>query len=146
MPRRLLVAILFMRSENCNSHFHLVVMRHSATLFCRKPGTGLTENLRSRLASPIRFTVRKALFVKVDTFRYWNAWQTNSLGDFKNMIGVANFVAGMGTASGVFAPNEFVTEKPSAITNLMSRSCLSKLSQRSRAIERPKFPVRNSIG
>ena len=68
---------------------------------------------------------------KFDIFRYLDDWQINSFGDFKNMIQVENFVAGlkrfgaakrfikhkldefagMGTASGTYAPDVFVTEK-----------------------------------
>ncbi len=68
---------------------------------------------------------------KFDTFRYLDDWQINSFGDFKNMIQIENFVAGlrrfgasprfikqkleefagMGTASGTYAPDIFVTER-----------------------------------
>lgn len=99
--------------------------------FDMSPAKDFHNDFLFHLANYLAGRVKKTLFVKVDTFRHLDDWQINSFGDFKNMIGVENFVAGMkrfgaskafikqkldefagmGTASGVYAPDVFVTEK-----------------------------------
>jgi len=57
----------------------------------------------------------KNLVAKFDTFRYLEDWQINAFGDFKNALGLDNFIAGLKRFG---ASNHFVQQKLSEFAAL----------------------------